>query len=493
MGDSPLAGAAASIRILNDDSLLNIFYLYRPAIFDGDGDDILEECIMKGNICDREKWWHKLAHVCQRWRNLILGSASYLGLCLVCKTGTPVADILAHSPHLPLIICYDDKDCDVTVEDEEGIFLALEQRDRVRCIRLLIPTLMMQKLLSLMAVHVEYPILEYMVVGSLTEDRALMLPEVLQAPRLRHLALIDFAFPTGCRLLTTAVGLVTLYLCLNHPSIDFQPTVLFQWLSLMPQLEILVIEFSDRDVERQLIHEPITTHVTLPNLRWLRFHYVGASLESLIRRIAAPSLKYLIILFGEQRTFSVPYQLQFLNTTIDLEFSHAEFGFLNEGVSVDLKPREKAETYTLSICIYCQHFDWQVSSMVQICDLLSHLFSTVEHLTLEYMVHEQSSKEHNEVDRTEWRNLLRSFGKVKTLRIDHGLVGEISRILRPDGEELPLELLPELQELTITLSDDVRDTLTSFIDARQNTGHTVTLSHSLGIPESSSSRTLPPR
>ena len=42
--------------------------------------------------------------------------------------------------------------------------------------------------------------------------------------------------------------------------------------------------------------------------------------------------------------------------------------------------------------------------------------------------------------------------------------------------------LPELQEVTITLSGDVRDALTSFIDARQNAGHTVTLSHGLGIP-----------
>jgi hypothetical protein len=30
---------SASIHILDDDSLLNIFYLYRPAIFDGDEDD----------------------------------------------------------------------------------------------------------------------------------------------------------------------------------------------------------------------------------------------------------------------------------------------------------------------------------------------------------------------------------------------------------------------------------------------------------------------
>ena len=36
-----------------------------------------------------KNWWYKLAHVCQRWQELILGSAFYLGLSLVCRKGTP--------------------------------------------------------------------------------------------------------------------------------------------------------------------------------------------------------------------------------------------------------------------------------------------------------------------------------------------------------------------------------------------------------------------
>ena len=74
------------------------------------------------------------------WRNLILGSASYLGLCLV-------ADMLAHSPPLPLIIDYDSEIGDIGAEDEEGIAHALQQRDRVRRIRLWMPVLKLQKLL----------------------------------------------------------------------------------------------------------------------------------------------------------------------------------------------------------------------------------------------------------------------------------------------------------------------------------------------------------
>jgi hypothetical protein len=66
----------------------------------------------------------------------MLRSASYLGLCLVCTRGTPVADMLAHSPPLPLIIDHINQDPVTTAEDEEGILLALQHHDRVRRVRL---------------------------------------------------------------------------------------------------------------------------------------------------------------------------------------------------------------------------------------------------------------------------------------------------------------------------------------------------------------------
>jgi hypothetical protein len=64
-------------------------------------------------------------------RYLVLASASYLRLSLLCTSGMPIADMLAHSPPLPLILNYGDGDRDVTLEDEEGILLALRHRHRV--------------------------------------------------------------------------------------------------------------------------------------------------------------------------------------------------------------------------------------------------------------------------------------------------------------------------------------------------------------------------
>ena len=93
----------------------------------------------------------------------------------------------------------------------------------------------------------------------------------------------------------------------------------------------------------------------------------------------------------------------------------------------------------------------------------------MEYLTLRHEVH-QSSEEHNDVDRIEWRKILRSFSNAKTLRVEDELVEELFRCLRLEDGELPLELLPELQELTYFGSRDAGDALTSFIDACQNAG-----------------------
>ena len=64
---------------------------------------------------------------------------------------------------------------------------------------------------------------------------------------------------------------------------------------------------------------------------------------------------------------------------------------------------------------------------------------------------------------------------MKTLRIDNGLVEQLSRCLELEDGELPLELLPELQELTYSGSGNTGDAFTSFINARQNAGRPVTL------------------
>jgi hypothetical protein len=478
------------IHILDDDSLLHVFYLYRPFLL-GEDDDGDAHLYGGKQGWARGWWWYKLAHVCQRWRNLIIGSASYLDLCLVCTYGTPVADMLVHSPPLPLVIDY-SAEGDITAEDEEGAILALKQRDRVRRVRLRMPATNLQKLI--VAMDEEYPILEFLVIVRFKDNSAtLTFPETFQTTHLHHLMLAGFALPIRSRLLTTALGLVTLDLVMVQPSTYRHPNTLLQWISHMPQLETLVIFFRfpapSRDVERPLTHTPIMTTVILPNLHWFWFRGVSTYLEALVRRITAPRLEKLQIDFFNQLTFSVPRLLQFMNTAENLRFDRVEFGFYAERVFVLVYPRG-AEKYALLINVFCWDIDWQVSSIAQIFNSLIQVFSSVEHLALKHVEHSRSSEEHNEVDRIEWRKLLGSFSNVKTLRIDKGLVGELSRCLQLEGGELPLGLLPELQELTYTGSGNTSDGFTSFTDARQNAGRPVTLDRRSPSPDPSPS--VPP-
>jgi hypothetical protein len=484
MRNSP---STTSIHIIDDDSLLNVFYLYRPFLLGDDDDDEGSRLFGGVQLWDRGRWWYKLAHVCQRWRNVVLESAAYLGVSLVCTNGTPVADMLAHSPPLPLVIDYidekfhDDLTLDLTplaFGDEEGAILALKQFDRVRRVRLRTSAMNLQKLIVVM--DNEYSILEYLIIGLPIEDDTtfLMFPETLQAPRLRHLALVGFALPIGSRLLTTAMDLVTLCLFMISPSTYFHPNTLLQWVSFMPHLETLLIGFEypapSHDVERQLTHMPITTLNILPNLYSFTFNGVGTYLEALVHQITTPRLEKLQLEFFNQLPFSITRLLQFLSST-NLKFKTATVEFYNEAVYVSVYPHEEAETYALSIIVNCCHLDGQVSSMAQILDLLSSMFSAVERLTLEHKGHILSSDEYNEADRGEWHRLLNAFRNVKSLHVTEGLVEKLSFYLQLDGRELTIEILPELQELTYSGSGNTGGAFTSFIDARQNAGHPITL------------------
>ena len=181
----------AFIYILSDNLLLKIFYLCRPVVSYEDNVD--NNRILGGRKWNDELWWYKTAQVCRKWRYLALDSASHLDLHLFCTYGTPVADMLKHSPLLPLIIDYGDEDREVTAQDEEGILLALRRRRRVRRIRLGSHISKLRKLV--VAIDGEFPVLEYLYIKPVTnDDNGLILPETFRAPHLRRFSLRDVTY-----------------------------------------------------------------------------------------------------------------------------------------------------------------------------------------------------------------------------------------------------------------------------------------------------------
>ncbi|KAI0247554.1 hypothetical protein BJV78DRAFT_910103 [Lactifluus subvellereus] len=483
---SPSLFCSLPIHTLNDDVLLNIFYLYRldvPDEYHGSGEPNTN---WRG-----QRWWYKLAQVCRRWRYLILASPSRLGLHLLCTNHVPIANMLAHSPPLPLTIYYSFENHDYNGypgsreairKDEEGILLALRHSDRVHHIFLHLPAPKLRKIIKTMDEQFQFPILERLYIWSRIEDDTslvLPLPRTFQAPHLRQLDLRRAALPIGSPLLTSTVGLVTLELDDIPLSAHFPPNNLLTWLSLMPQLELLGIRFHspllNHDVARQLLDTPIMTHIALPNLRRFIFTGVSAYLDDLLARISAPVLSTLSIVLFHQLAFTVSHLSQFMGTSEKiLKFSAVLLDFNFDSFGLRFNQPGKGDNATMWI-IKSRHLDQQVASAVQVLTALQPVLSVVEQLILGHL-YRQSSEGHNEVDRTLWRQLLRPFNNLKTLYVQGELerFGKLARSLQTDDGEPPLELLPNLKEVVYSGGCDAR-AFTPFIDERQVAGHPVNL------------------
>jgi hypothetical protein len=450
-----------------------------------DEDQASDTQIVEGGHWGRERWWYKLVQVCRRWRHLMLESASYLRLSLVCARGTPVATMLAHSPPLPLIIDHLDLYDNVTTNDEEGIILALRQRDRLRRIRLTKTIPVLQKLI--VALDGKYPMLDHLYITDLQHLRPMIdrktelsFPESFRAPQIRCLALTNFALPIGSPLLTTMGNLVRLDLSVIPHSVYFLPDALLQRLSLMPQLEILGIFYTSdkprRDV--RLSNVTITTRITLPNLRRFGFQGANAYLEALLPWIAMPLLERLRVYFFNQPTYSISHLQQLMDTTGNLRFKYARLTFYDDHVGMIVYPHKEAKMYTLDMSLLGRSFDWQVDSAARVCRMLRTVLFEVEHLVLDYERHNVSLWWSAVARRAHWRDLLGTFDNAKTLYLRFWLVDQLAGALQPGEGESSTELLPGLQELSylaVPGPGASRDTFAGFIDERRKAGRPVTV------------------
>jgi hypothetical protein len=215
-------------------------------------------------------------------------------------------------------------------------------------------------------------------------------------------------------------------------------------------------------------------HITLPNLREFYFKGVSAYLEGLVAQISAPVLSLLEIEFFNQLSFTVPHLLQFMGTLEILSFNTVRLVFNDRSTAFQLGESTN-RGYPFWVRISCGHLDWQVSSTAQILDTLQPVLSVVEQLTLIHYKHNRSSEWHNEVDRTQWRQLFRPFSNLKTVRVPNKLIGKLAPSLQTEDGEPPLELLPNLKVIESSGGDEARDAFTPFLDERRVAGHPVNL------------------
>ena len=251
--------------------------------------------------------WHRLVHVCRKWRIVTFGSPRRLNLRLHCKASTPVRKTLDVWPLLPIVIRVYGHE----TWDGHNIVAAIEHNDRICELDLFdIPSSRLEKVLA--AMRQPFSALTRLQLQPRGEAAPVVPTSFLggSAPCLQTLFLnrIQVPSPGLTNLLSSVTHLVDLYLFRISHSGYISPEAFVTCLAVLTRLETLHFGFeSPRCLpDRTSRHPPPATRTLLPVLTKLWFKGVGNYLEDLVAQIDAPLLDKFSITFFHQLIYDTP-------------------------------------------------------------------------------------------------------------------------------------------------------------------------------------------
>ena len=426
-------------HILPDDVLLEVFDAYRQD---------MELLPRYENIWNSKDGWFKLAHVCTRWRRLVLLSPTRLHVHLLFTPHRPSkVTMLTRLPSFPILVDYRATS---GIESKENLALAatISNRSRVRGFALRTPY--MDKVCK--ALSHPFPELESLEIlpSSPHEHEVLILPANFlsgSVPCLRRLTLRKVA--PGCLspLLSSATGLVELNLSL-YTEWGSPPEASF--LSNLRRMSCL------RRLELSLLYHPFTPFSDLPlptvtgdvvplrlsELTHVIFTGHRTYLEALLIGSAAPCLQHLdVTLYGQSYgTFTIPHLCKFiLNsecrfTKICLVFSRSELKFYAEAGS------ESIHDLPFRIVIH------EPVSLEQMGQELSVPLSNVEELIIALGGLSFGGRP-NIVDQL--RRFFCYVPQVKVMQVPAREAQNVARSFQQDGQGSALDLLPALEQIKV--------------------------------------------
>jgi len=393
--------------------------------------------------------WRTLVHVCRKWRNLVFGSSNRLNLRLVCTPRRRVREMLKIWPPLPIVIFpYGLSKISTTAAD--NIIAALEHNDRIQHVELWeVSSSLLDKAFQVM--QGPFPVLTDLDIRCDEDEIAPVVPDSFLgvfAPRLRKLSLDNIPFPGLPKLLLSASDLVEISLWHIPHSGYISPPAMVDCLSSLDRLESLWLLFkpSLSRPDRENRPPPPQTHCVLPSLAHFEFKGASDYLEDFVARINAPLLDHLDIGFFHQLIFDTPQLAQFISRTPKLEtYDEARVAFSNVGVEITFRPTVDRG---LRLEISCNQQNWQLSSLAQVCSAsIPRAFVTaVEHLYICEVGHLRPPWEDN-IENTQWFELLRAFTALKNLYLSRGVVPHMVPALQLEG--MATEALPALQNVCL--------------------------------------------
>ena len=377
-------------------------------------------------------------------------------------------------PPLPIVIVHK---CGKLSDD--SIIAALEHNNRIYRVNFWnISNSLSEKVLA--AMQQPFPALTSMQLG-FEDETTPVDPDLFlggSAPGLQSLYLHCIPFPRLPKLLLSATHLVELGLTGLPHSGYISPDAMATCLSVLTRLESLTIEFeSPRSrPDRRNRRPPPRTRTLLSVLNFLWFTGVSEYFEDLLARIDAPLLKTLFITFFHQLIFDTPRFTQLICPPKFRAHGETHVNFSDSRVFVT------TETFgvLLDLEISCSQSDWQLSSLAQVSSssFLRDLIPMVEYLYFEneWVLHRWQ----DDIEDSQWLELLHPFITVKDLYISEEFVPRIVPALRELTGDRVTEVLPALQ--TLFLDDPhpsglVQEAIEQFVAARQLAGHPIAVSH----------------
>jgi hypothetical protein len=447
--------------------------------------------------------WHKLVHVCRRWRSIIFRWPSRLNVYHYCTGRKLVRQKLdVWPPLVPIkLAVYGLGKPDHCVDN---VIAALEHNNRVCEIDMAsLTNTELENILE--AMQKPFPALTRL---DLSADQMsnggkaqlIRVPDSFlggSAPKLRTLSLysIPVPFPGLQKLLWSAVDLNELYLSKIPHTVYFSPEAIVTCLSALPKLKTLHLTFksprSRPDRESRLTPHPTrATLVLLPVLTWLTFKGVSEYFEDLVAQIDAPLLDDLSITFFHQLTFNTPHLAQFISRAPRLAPSlrtHDEAHIVFEDHTVRFTlplPSLTSSDAEIRLGITCRHQDLQLSSVKQVCasSLPLAFIPMVKHLRIEEDMGSLGWPRENDIQKSEWLGLLYQFTAVKSLYLTEKLVPRIVPALQElvKRRAVNSSVLPALQCLFLEglhTSGPVQQAIRPFISAQELTSHPITVSY----------------
>lgn len=454
-----------TIEMLPEDTLLEIFDFYRL------------DAMKKSR--GRPWKWHRLAHVCRRWRDVVMVSPRRLGLQILCRSGAPIESILDSWPTLPLVVRYKGPK---SKSLPKNIIVALRHPDRVCEVDLVLPSSLIGSIVPV--IQEPFPALECV---RITVKNAAAPPELFSgpflggsAPRLKEIKLdgVAFPFPTIRQVLSSTVNNLV-QLCLsNIPNVSyFSPNALASSLSTLVQLKQLNIDFHSPSSRPTSKTCPPPQRVILPSLSILNFHGASEYLEEFVAQVDFPALTFINIEFFSQLVFQIPQFCHFISRVNTLK-SPTEVIVTPSAELVTLFFIQQGERrVVLGECFLgttCEELDWQLSFVTQVLRQFSPLLSSVDSLTINKPYKMPRGEGH--VESVQWLELFQPFPHVKTVHVFEHLVPDIVDALV--AENTVAGVLPELSRLYLK---GYRDSLSvakaaeQFVAARRHSGRTVSL------------------